>query len=36
MNKLFLAIALGATIVSTQAGAQDQRGGWMQDQTRQQ
>jgi len=33
MNKLLVTIALGATIVSTQALAQE-RGGWMQDMTR--
>jgi EF hand domain-containing protein len=39
MNKLFFTIALGATIVSTQAAAQDRRGGrggWDQQVTRQQ
>lgn len=38
MKKLFVAVALGAMIASTQAVAQDQdgghHGGWMQDQTR--
>lgn len=36
MRKLLFTIALGATIVSTEAFAQDQggRGGWMQDMTR--
>lgn len=35
MKRLLVTIALGATIVSTQASAQD-RGGYMQDMTRQQ
>ena len=39
MNKLFLAVAVGATIASVQASAQPapgQGGGWQQDMTRQQ
>ena len=40
MKTLLVTLALGATVVSTQALAQDQgggrHGGWMQDQTRQQ
>jgi hypothetical protein len=36
MNKLFLAVAIGATIASTQAGAQRPIGGMQQDMTRQQ
>jgi hypothetical protein len=37
MNKHFFAVALGASIVSTAAGAQGQGGGWQQqDMTRQQ
>jgi Ca2+-binding EF-hand superfamily protein len=37
MNKHFFAVALGATIISTAAGAQGQSGGWQQqDMNRQQ